>query len=421
MLEGLAGNKLKTLAMACLDTCIQAQNELVEHGTPADKFLAEFYRNNHKYGSRDRRAISGCVFAYFRWRGCLEKIFDLSQDGITGPALSTALAADDPTCPVFPFWSNVAPDALVAIKDPFERILAVTNADVDLDYYDLVPDWMPEEVPEASRQAWLHGLASRPSVWLRAQNISSADLIRKLAAQGIHAERGSEVLVNAVRVKGTVHLDQLTGLAGLCEVQDYSSQCIAWPAEPAPKEHWWDCCCGAGGKTLQLAAEGGRKVQIFASDIRQDVLEQLKKRAAAAKFKNIHVTTPLAASLEEFDGVLVDAPCSSSGRWRRNPEMRWVFRKEDLTALTKKQFSILDKAANSVRPGGRLIYGTCSVFDVENMGVVKRFLSARPDFKLKPFPNPNGSGKTDGTLATLSDQADCDCSFTALFQRNGGK
>ena len=173
MLEGLAGNKLKTLATACLETCIQVQKELVEHGTPADKFLAEFYRNNHKYGSRDRRAISGCVFAYFRWRGCLEKIFDLSEDGITGPALSAALAADDPTCPVFPFWSNVAPDALVAIRDPFERIRAVTNADVDLDYYDLVPDWMPDEVPESGRQAWLHGLASRPSGWLRAQKISS--------------------------------------------------------------------------------------------------------------------------------------------------------------------------------------------------------------------------------------------------------
>ena len=101
--------------------------------------------------------------------------------------------------------------------------------------------------------------------------------------------------------------------------------------------------------------------------------------------------------------------------------MRWVFRQEELAKLTKTQFSILDKAANSVRPGGRLIYGTCSVFDAENMGVVKRFLSARPDFKLKPFPNPHGSGKTDGTLTTLPCHADCDCSFTALFVRNGGK
>ena len=421
MLEGLAGNKLKSLAAACLEICLLAQKELFEKGTPADKFLAEFYRANHKYGSRDRRAISACVFAYFRWKGCLEKLFDLSDGGLTGPALSAALAADDPTCPVFPFWSSVAPDALMDIKDPFERLRAVTNNDLELDSYDLVPEWMPAEVPESCRQVWLDGLASRPSVWLRAQKITSTELIRRLASQSIQAERGSEVLVNAVRVKGTVHPDQLNGLAGLCEVQDFSSQCIAWPAEPSGKEHWWDCCCGAGGKTLQLASEGGRKVKVFASDIRQGVLEQLKKRAAAAKFKNIIVTTPLAASLEEYDGVLVDAPCSASGRWRRNPEMRWVCRKEDLEKLTKTQFSILDKAANSVRPGGRLIYGTCSVFDVENMGVVRRFLSARPDFKLKPFRNPHGSGQTDGTLATLPSHADCDCSFTALFVRNGGK
>ena len=164
MLEGLAGNKLKTLAMTCLETCRQVERELMEKGTPADKFLTEFYRANHQYGSRDRRAISGCVFAYFRWRGCLEKIFDLSGEGITGPALSAALAADDPTCPVFPFWSNVAPDALMEIRDPFERILTVTNADVDLDYYDLVPDWMPAEVPESSRDEYSSWSSSQPFV-----------------------------------------------------------------------------------------------------------------------------------------------------------------------------------------------------------------------------------------------------------------
>ena len=94
---------------------------------------------------------------------------------------------------------------------------------------------------------------------------------------------------------------------------------------------------------------------------------------------------------------------------------------EDLPKLTKTQFAILDKAANAVRPGGKLVYGTCSVFDAENMGVVKRFLQARPDFKLKPFKNPHDGGKTDGTLTTLPCHADCDCSFTALFVRNGGK
>ena len=92
-----------------------------------------------------------------------------------------------------------------------------------------------------------------------------------------------------------------------------------------------------GGKTLQLAALGGKKVQVFASDIRQDVLAQLKKRMLAAKFKNIVITTPLGGALGEYDGVLVDAPCSASGRWRRNPEMRWIFKQEDLPKLTRTQ------------------------------------------------------------------------------------
>ena len=109
----------------------------------------------------------------------------------------------------------------------------------------------------------------------------------------------------------------------------------------------------------------------------------------AANIRNIEIRTPLAGSLGEYDGVLVDAPCSASGRWRRNPEMRWIFRQEELQKLAKTQFAILDKAANTVRPGGKLVYGTCSVFDIENMGVVNKFLKVRPDFKLKPFKNPH--------------------------------
>ena len=422
MLEGLAGNKLKTLAMSCLEAIRLSWKELEEKGTPADKFLSDYYRANHKFGSRDRHAITSSVFAFFRWKGCLEKIFEIDRENIPGPALSAALAADEPSCPVFPFWSNVAPDVLAAMSDPFERIRTVTDTDLDLDPYDLVPEWMPGEVPEESRQAWLDGLASRPPLWLRAQNITATELVRRLAAQGIQAERGSEILVDAVRVKTPhVHLDQLKGLAGNCEVQDFSSQCIVWPAEPHPKELWWDCCCGAGGKTLQLAAEGGKKALIFASDIRQDITEHLKARALAARFRNIRITTPLGGSLGEYDGVLVDAPCSASGRWRRNPEMRWIFKKEELAKLTKTQFAVLDKAANTVRPGGKLIYATCSVFGCENMGVVSRFLRARPDFRLMPFRNPHDGSRTNGTLTTLPCHADCDCSFTALLVRNGGK
>ena len=422
MLEGLAGNKLKTLASSCLEAIRLAWHELEEKGTPADKFLSEYYRANHKFGSRDRHAITSSVFAFFRWKGCLEKLFDIDMENIPGLALSAALAADEPSCPVFPFWCDVAPEVLAAMNDPFERIRTVTNTELDLDAYDLVPDWMPAEVPEQSRQAWLDGLTSRSSLWLRAQNITATELIRRLGAQGVQAERGSEILVDAVRVKTPhVHLDSLKGLNGNCEVQDYSSQCIVWPADPQPKERWWDCCCGAGGKTLQLANEGGRKVHVIASDIRQDAVEQLKKRAAAGRFRNISITTPLGGSLDEYDGVLVDAPCSASGRWRRNPEMRWIFKKEELRKLNKTQFAIMDKAANTVRPGGKLVYATCSVFDCENMGIVKLFLQARPDFKLMPFKNPHDGSKTDGTLTTLPCHADCDSSFTALFVRNGGK
>ena len=101
--------------------------------------------------------------------------------------------------------------------------------------------------------------------------------------------------------------------------------------------------------------------------------------------------------------------------------MRWIFKKEEIANLVRTQFALMDKAANAVRPGGRLVYATCSVFDAENMGIVKRFLQARPDFKLMPFRNPHDGTTTDGTLTTLPCHADCDCSFTSLFVRNGGK
>ena len=130
MLEGLAGNKLKTLATACLDVIRLIWHDLEENGMPADKFLSEYFRANHKYGSRDRHAITSSVFAFFRWKGCLEKLFDIDPDNLPGPALSAALAGRR-----FPGWKLVegksvrkfTDDACVAARveaagiDPYEK------------------------------------------------------------------------------------------------------------------------------------------------------------------------------------------------------------------------------------------------------------------------------------------------------------
>ena len=172
----------------------------------------------------------------------------------------------------------------------------------------------------------------------------------------------------------------------LFEIQDIASQVIGLVSCAKPGERWWDCCAGAGGKSLQLSSMMQNKGRIVSSDIREYKLDDLKKRARRNEKSNIECRTWDGKALrnkksESFDGVLADAPCSCSGTWRRNPDARWRSAPADVNELISIPSSILENTSSAVKNGGVLIYATCSVFDEENGDMVRNFLKKHPDRK----------------------------------------
>ncbi len=215
------------------------------------------------------------------------------------------------------------------------------------------------------------------------------------------------------------HLRPFTG--GSLEIQDIASQAVGLACDPDPGERWWDACAGAGGKALHLAALMGGKGVVVATDAYEGPLKETVRRARRSPFRN--VTTKVwdgkhvAGKPRSFDGVLVDAPCSGIGTWRRNPDARWTLEPEAIPRLAELQRDLLTAASAGVKPGGTLVYSVCTLTIAETQNVVSAFLEAQPGFRLEPFPNPFDESVTNGTLQICPQDADCDAMFIARWVR----
>jgi 16S rRNA (cytosine967-C5)-methyltransferase len=212
--------------------------------------------------------------------------------------------------------------------------------------------------------------------------------------------------------------------------QDVGSQLIADLVNARPGELVIDACAGAGGKTLALAAAMEGTGRLFACDVRFDALEEARSRLRAASLGESVQTVTLPESgglpkrlrkvVGQADAVLVDAPCTGSGSLRRRPQARWIASAQNFFALPAEQGAILDRVAPLVRPGGRLIYATCSLFRPENEGVVEAFLAAHPDFVLEPAafdPPRDETLLSGGCLRTRPDLHGTDGFFAAVLRR----
>lgn len=231
-------------------------------------------------------------------------------------------------------------------------------------------------------------LNGRAPLCLRANRarISRADALALLAGLGIEARPGG-LAGDALVLDDHVDANALPPVKeGLLDVQDEGSQLMVELCDPMPGWKVIDACAGALGKSLALASRMGGRGSILAVDPRTDALGRGMARARRCGFTSIR-TMPL-SRLGRPDGradlVLVDAPCSGSGALRRRPWTRWAVQEADLARLPAEQLAILDRFAGFVRPSGRLVYATCSLFDEENEAVVQRFLSLRPEWRLVP-------------------------------------
>jgi 16S rRNA (cytosine967-C5)-methyltransferase len=198
-------------------------------------------------------------------------------------------------------------------------------------------------------------------------------------------------------------------LKGAVEIQDEGSQLVSLLSGAEPGMQVLDLCAGGGGKTLALAGEMNNKGQIFATDSDQRRLAPIHDRLTRAGVRNVQVRTPKSGvmPLDDLDGkmdlVLVDAPCTGTGTWRRHPDAKWRMRPNSLELRTGEQRAVLDHAAGFVKPGGRLVYITCSLLDEENGAQVAAFVERHPAFSVT-IPAANAEARN---LAVLAGHTDC--------------
>jgi 16S rRNA (cytosine967-C5)-methyltransferase len=238
-------------------------------------------------------------------------------------------------------------------------------------------------------------LASRAPLDLRVNTIASerdaaAAMLADLAAVPTRwSPFGLRITLAAEAKSPAIHAEPAF-IKGMIEVQDEGSQLAALLAAAKPGEHVVDLCAGAGGKTLALAAMMQNHGQIYATDMDKRRLAPIHDRLARSGARNVQVRTPKSVGNEvadlagRADLVLIDAPCTGVGTWRRNPDAKWRIRPGALEVRLREQVEVLDRAAPLVKPGGRIAYVTCSLLTEENSDQVRAFLARTPDFAIVP-------------------------------------
>jgi 16S rRNA (cytosine967-C5)-methyltransferase len=227
----------------------------------------------------------------------------------------------------------------------------------------------------------LQQLQREPALWIRAKAGTGAALTGKLSHL-IPAPQSAD----ALRYTGLTDLYRTKEFqAGEFEIQDLASQLVGLAAAPKPGETWWDACAGEGGKTMHLSDLMQNKGVLWASDRSVRRLAKLKDRAARAKVFNFRAAPwegdDKLPTKAKFDGVLVDAPCSGVGTWQRNPHSRWTTLPKDVHELAAVQARLLNQAAGTLKPGGRLVYAVCTLTRAETTAVADAFTAAHPEFE----------------------------------------
>ncbi len=394
----------------------------VQAGQPVDSLLARFYREHPEFGSRDRRLFSGTVFSVFRWKGWLDRI---TPDPKTNAVLAHLLDAAE----LHPAIEKLATGSVLAglslsplgslNLDEKARALA-TLTGIALDQTQLVPHWVLPLLNQPNKQI-LEAFQHSPPTWLRVPPEERDTMITAL--QALQAEPSPHPTIrSAISVSRGINLRALPrSIRDRIEIQDLASQITTLVCDPKPGQHWWDACAGAGGKTLHLAAMAGNSTNILATDIRPTILENLERRLEETGIRTVKSAVWDGAQEPPpqgpFDGILLDAPCSGMGTWHRNPDARWRLKEERIAELNRLQSHLLKSCATQLKPGGILIYATCTLPPLENESVITQFLSTETHYQRVPFINPLDGSPCPGTLLINPWDGPCNGMFIAKMKR----
>jgi len=349
-----------------------------------------------RFGSRDRRLYRELIYTTLRYLPWIEPRLDAEPDEAVRRV--AWLAADLPATRVF-------------------RTAFATGEPPAGDPTELLPAWFREHCPEVFAAGEAAVQLSRAPLWLRGQTDAAgrAAVLQEFADRGWTGE-ASELLADAYRLRGEVDVTQTAAWQeGRVEIQDLGSQLLLPAVGIGAGESWFDACAGAGGKALQLARLVGPAGRVEAHDIRPAALDELRARAERAGVRNLRAGMNVPPG--PFDGVLVDAPCSGSGTWRRSPHLKWCTAPATITERAALQGKLLAQFAALVRTGGRLVYATCSLSRRENEDVVAAFLAMHADFEPVPFAQTFGFTPRGGGLTLLPARHDTDGFFVAAWRR----
>lgn len=402
---------------------------------PADRLISHHFKHNRFIGSKDKAVISQMVYAILRNRATLE--FYLKQFNMQSTArkLVIAFLCTSERKEILEMTKifdgemysarNLKGNEIKFAKE-YKTIdpLAMTEPE-KLNY----PAWLDTELKEAFGDNLANEMIALNKqadtvIRVNALKTTRAKLKAELKDQDIKTKK-TELSYFGLKVEGKVNLFGSKAFKdGLFEMQDEGSQILAILADAKPKQKVLDMCCGAGGKLLAMANTMEHKGSLVGTDINERRLMETKKRLKRAGISNAMLKVLssendkyLKRQAERFDTIFVDAPCSGTGTWRRNPDSKWNLEPEFVEGLTKTQASILNSASKLVKSGGTIAYATCSVLRKENHDQIEKFLAEHDNFELVDISAINPKLTDQKMLQMTPAQHNCDGFFIALLKR----
>ena len=399
----------RNLVFATIDSLHLIFNE----NKQADKVLKNTLKRDKRWGARDRAFIAETTYDIVRWKRLYAEIAEVREpfDRPNLFRLFTVWATLKGIA--IPEWKQFEDTPTRRIKGKFDELSKIRK------YRESIPDWLDELGQKELGKKWdkeIAALNQQADVVLRVNTLKTT--VEKLQNELADLDIETEILKgypDALKLKERANVFTTDAFKnGLFEVQDASSQKVAQMLDPKPGMRVIDACAGAGGKSLHIATMMENKGQLIAMDIYENKLNELKRRARRNDIFNIETrvidsTKVIKKLIEKADKVLIDAPCSGLGVLKRNPDAKWKLQPEFLDNIRATQKDLLDSYSRMVKPGGELVYATCSILPSENEMQVKAFLSREEgkDFTLlneeKIMPSKSGF---DGFYISLLQKKD---------------
>ncbi len=399
----------RNLTFTVIDSILSIYND----GEYADKVVSRALKKDKRWGSTDRKFVAETIYEMVRWKRLYAEIAEVKEPYNRDEVWKIFAVWAVLRGYKLPDWKYFEKTPVRKIKGRFDELIKIRK------YRESIPDWMDElGLKELGEETWTQELAAQnkqAQVILRVNTLKTTReklraILMDLDIDTILDDNYPDALI--LKERANVFLTDAFK-EGLFEVQDASSQLVARFLDIQPGMRVVDTCAGAGGKTLHMASLMENKGQIIAMDIYESKQKQLKiraKRNAAfnIEYRIIDTTKVIKKLHEKADRVLIDAPCSGLGVLKRNPDSKWKLQPEFIDNIKLVQRQVLEDYSKIVKPGGKLVYATCSILPSENQEQIAFFLTTEIGSQFKLIEDRR----------ILSSESGFDGFYMALMERN---